>query len=109
MTSRPAGGGGAAAEGGGAEGGAASPPGATGVLWACVELKHAAVGLCGLLRDSMLLRRLSVGVFLLMWGVAGGFSILNNFTLAVYNWQQGDLQVARVRVRVRVRVGVGVS
>ena len=28
------------------------------VLWACVELKHAAVGLCGLLRDSMLLRRL---------------------------------------------------
>ena len=51
----------------------------------------------------------SVGVFLLMWGVAGGFSILNNFTLAVYNWQQGDLQVVRVRVRVGVRVRVRVS
>ena len=32
------------------------------------------------------------GIFLLMWGVAGGLSILNNFTLAVYDWQQGDLQ-----------------
>ena len=39
----------------------------------------------------------------MMWGVAGGFSILNNFTLAAYDWQQGGLQVGRVRVRDRVR------
>ena len=45
---RPGGGGGAAAEG----------PAATGVLWAFAELKQAAAGLCGLLRASLLLRRL---------------------------------------------------
>ena len=45
-----------------------------------------------------------MGIFLLMWGVAGGLSILNNFTLAVYNWQQGDLQVLHVHCMCILRV-----
>lgn len=90
-------------------GAAAAAPAATGVRWAAAELMQAAAGLCGLLRASLLLRRLSVGIFLLMWGVAGGLSILNNFTLAVYDWQQGDLQVLWMASLPSALFGLGLA